>query len=475
MRYQILTNLPKKKYSHTEKEVIDRKAMVGLEVDLLYKGEQFKIKIMEYIGGKIPKFKVEYKNTISEINCSCFMAGQLGRVLGKHSINFKVNIGDEFIDSKRHIIITDREYRKHKQGHDEKWYKYKCDKCGWHEGWIRESCLLSGKGCSCCAGLTVVEDINSIWATDRWMCSLGLSEKDAKTHTKCSCDKVFVICPKCGKQKEMRVATLYKYGLGCTCGDGFSYPERFMMNVLEQLNIEYIFQLTKTTFDWCEDKRYDFYIPSLNTIIETHGMQHYEDCWGKAKDVQENDRIKYELALQNGIKDGDYVVIDCRYSDAEWIKNSILNSKLNELFDLSEIDWIECGKKAQKNLVKEVCDYWNNNRQEWGTTKTLAEVFGLSRDTIVDYLKKGAGLGWCEYDAKEEMIKTGRLNGKSTGKRVAMYDLNRNFIMEEYSTRELARRAFKEMGIKLGQGNISEVCNGKRKHHKGYTFKYIED
>ena len=304
-----------------------------------------------------------------------------------------------------------------------------------------------------------------------------MSEEDAKQHTRSSNKKVTVTCPHCGKTKDIGIYTIYnRKSISCTCGDGIKYPEKFMINVLEQLDIEYIFQLTKTTFDWCEDKRYDFYIPSLNnTIIETHGRQHYEDCtWSKAKDVQENDRIKYELALQNGIKDGDYVVIDCRYSDAEWIKNSILNSKLNELFDLSEIDWIECGKKAQKNLVKEVCEYWNNNRQEWETTKTLAEVFGLSRGVITDYLKKGAGLGWCKYDAKEEMIKTAKLNGKAKGKRVAMYDLDGNFIMEEYSTNELARRFFAETGIRLCGSNIRMVARGERKHYKGYTFKYID-
>ena len=475
---KILTELP----MYTEgrfKGKINRLAMVGMELELLYEGEIYTgVKVLEYIKGSHSRFVVEYNGQTYNIQCGNFIKGKFGGILGVHTKDFKVNLGDvfKFKDYKRDMSITDREYRKDKSGQNRKWYKYTCNKCGWTEGWIVESSLLSGIGCSCCAGKTAVLGINTIWDADRWLCSLGVSEEDAKTHTRSSHEKVTVTCPECGKTKDISIDNIYnRRSISCTCGDGVKYPEKFMTSVLEQLNIEYIFQLTKTTFDWCEDKRYDFYIPSLNTIIETHGMQHYEDCWGKAKDVQENDRIKYELALQNGIKDGDYVVIDCRYSDAEWIKNSILNSKLNELFDLSEIDWIECGKKAQKNLVKEVCEYWNNNRQEWGTTKTLAEVFGLSRDTIVDYLKKGAGLGWCEYDAKEEMIKTGRLNGKSTGKRVAMYDLNRNFIMEEYSTRELARRAFKEMGIKLGQGNISEVCNGKRKHHKGYTFKYIED
>ena len=476
---RILTELPRKEGfgKNKNKKVFDYQAMVGMELELLYEGEIYTgVKILEYIKGSHSRFVVEYNGQTHNIQCGSFMVGNFGGILGLITKDFKVNIGDVFND-KRNMIITDREYKKDKSGRNWKWYKYTCNKCGWTEGWIEESHLLSDIGCSCCANQTAVLGINTIWDTDRWLCSLGVSEEDAKTHTRSSNKKVTVTCPECGKTKDISIAKIYnRKSIGCTCGDGIKYPEKFMTSVLDQLGIEYVFQLTKTTFDWCENKRYDFYIPSLNTIIETHGMQHYEDCWGKAKDVQENDRIKYELALQNGIKDGDYVVIDCRYSDKEWVKNNILSSKLNELFDLEKrINWNKCEEFALKsNKVKEVCEYWND-RQEWETTKALAEIFGLSRNAIIDYLKKGAGLGWCKYDTKREMIKNAKLNNKAKGKRVAMYDLDGNFIMEEYSTGELARRFFAEIGIKLEPKTVSAVCLGKRKQHKGYTFKYIED
>ena len=472
---KILTELPRCSKG------TDYKSMVGMELELLYEGEVYiGVKILEYIKGYNGRFVIEYNGQTHNILCGNFIKGRFGGILGLITKDFKVNIGDVFKDDKRDMVITDREYKEYirKDGNkeDKKWYKYTCNKCGWTEGWIEEGSLLKGQGCSCCAGKTAVLGINTIWDTDRWLCSLGVSEEDAKTHTKSSGKKVIATCPNCGKQKEMRVVTLYKYGLGCICGDGFKYPEKFMISVLEQLGVEYVFQLTKTTFDWCGKYKYDFYIPSLNAIIETHGGQHYEDCtWSKAEDVQENDRIKYELALQNGIKDGDYIVIDCRYSDKEWVKNNILSSKLNELFDLKKrINWNECEEFALKsNTIKEVCEYWSR-KEDWKTTKTLVEIFGLSRDTIIDYLKKGAELGWCEYDAKEEMRKGGLNSGKLIGKRVAMYDLDGNFIAEYPSTKELVEKMLKK-GIKLNFRNISAVCNGKRKMHKGYTFKYIED
>ena len=465
---RILTELPRRG------SLINYQAMVGMELELLYEGSVYKVKVLEYIKGSSPRFVVEYNGQTHNIECGHFIKGHFGGALKLKTKDFKINVGDIFKDDKRDMIITNREHGKDKRGQNWKWYKYTCNKCNWTEGWIMEGHLLKGIGCGCCAGTTAVLGINTIWDTDRWFCDLGVSEEDAKTHVKGSHKKVTVTCPHCGKTKDMRIDKIYSYkSICCSCSDGTSYPEKFMISVLDQLNIEYIFQLAKTTFDWCENKRYDFYIPSLNMIIETHGRQHYEDGWSKkAEDVQENDKIKYELALQNGIKD--YIIIDCRYSNKEWVKNNILSSKLNELFNLEKINWDKCEEFALKsNMVKEVSEYWNN-RQDGETTTTLSEVFELDITTIRNYLKKGAELGWCKYDAKEERRKNGLNNGKLNGKRVAMYK-DGVLIMEECSVTELARRVFKEMGIKLSIGNISAVCSGKLKHHKGYTFKYIED
>lgn len=41
-----------------------------------------------------------------------------------------------------------------------------------------------------------------------------------------------------------------------------------MHSILSQLSIEYISEFNDI---WCENRKYDFYIPSLNTIIEMNG------------------------------------------------------------------------------------------------------------------------------------------------------------------------------------------------------------
>ena len=473
---RILTELPRKGNANR----LDYMKMIGMDLKIEYKDEEYEVKIIEYISAKNPKFIIEYNGEIKEIACGKFTNGQFGGILNKYTSDFKVGIGESFND----ITVIDREYRirdrvKGKKHFKEKqkWYKYRCSKCKYpngdnYEGWIEEHHLLQGGRCNCCSDgfKKAILGINTIWDTDKWMCNFGLSEQDAKTHTKGSEDKVFVICPKCNKKKEIRIYDIYRHkSIGCTCGHGVSYPERFMMNVLEQLNIEYIFQLTKTTFDWCGDNKYDFYIPLTKSVLETHGMQHYK--WTgftrTLKEEQENDRIKYELALQNGIKEEEYVVIDCRYSDKEYIKNNILKSKLNKLFDLSKVDWKKCEEFALDSLVKEVCLKWNK-KSELETVGHLAEYFGLNKQTIIKYLKRGAELDWCIYNPKQGQY------GINKGRRIVMYDLDGNFIMEESSLVKLKERCLKELNISLNTTHISAVCLGKRKTHQKHIFKYID-
>lgn len=212
-------------------------------------------------------------------------------------------------------------------------------------------------------------------------------------------------CGICEHEDWIREDSLLN-GCGCnTCGDGVSYPEKLMESVLTQLGIKYERQYRT---DWSQNKVYDFYLPDYNTIIETHGIQHYEESnRGRSlKEEQKNDKLKEELALKNKIKH--YIIIDCRESNLQYIRLNILDSKLNELLNLNKVDWIKCGKYASGNLVKEVC-----NRYNMGISiKDLTKEFYISKRTITRYLNKGNELGWCKYDGKEEMRRNGKRNAK---------------------------------------------------------------
>ena len=306
--------------------------------------------------------------------------------------------------------------------------------------------------------------LNVIWYKAPWMIDLGVSEKDSKTHTYNSSKKIFVKCPHCGRIKESVPNNIYiKHSIQCPCGDGISYPEKFMESVLIQLNIKYERQY-KT--DWSQTRIYDFYLTDYDTIIETHGKQHYEESSrGRSlKEEQENDKLKEELALKNGIKN--YIIIDCRESELEHIKNNILYSELNKLSDLRNINWVQCEEYALKNKVKEVCDYKKENPEI--STADLAKKFGMNRSTVTKYLKSGAKLGWCGYNTKEEMRRGSKLGAKLNSKLISQFTLDGEFIKTYPSAGEAERQ------IGIDRNNINNCCRGKRKTAGGFIWKFAE-
>lgn len=387
-------------------------------------------------------------------------------------VNFKLEIGQEIKDSKRDLIIVDREIKPRytKEGKfkcNDKWYKYKCLKCG-NEDWIVESSIFTGAGCNTCCfpPIKIVLGFNTIWDKARWMYDLGVSEEDAKKYAPQSNQKIIVKCPNCSREKEMLISNIYRYkSICCSCGDEISYPEKFVINLLDQLNIEYLFQFVS---NWSNNKRYDFYFEynDKKYIIETHGSQHYVlSGFSTPKEEQQNDQYKKELALKNNINY--YIELDCRKSNVEWIRNSIINSELNSIFDLSQIDWLKCEEFALSNMVKEICNYWRQhyeiNNEEISIIH-LCKKFKLNRTTIRKYLDQGTKLGWCNYNTSL-LIKNKRAEILKDGESLGIFS----------SSNELSKKSEELFGVRLSQSKISLVANGKKKQYKGFTFRYVEN
>lgn len=482
MRKVFLDDLPRKGGKLGK---IDWENSAGFKVFFSYDNIEGEVEIIKY-EKKSERLFIIYNGKEFDINSTGFKNCRIGRILGKRTKEFKIKIGQVFKDDKRDLVITGREYRDRVDNKgNNKYYKYTCNVCGWTEGWILEG-NLTGKrkhGCSCCRGFTVVEGINDIPTTAPWMVKYfqgGYNE--AKMYTKSCGKKIKPICPSCKniREKFMTVNDLYmKKSIGCKCGDNISYPEKFMYNILKQLNIKFETQLSKTKFEWCKNKLYDFYLSEYNCIIETHGRQHYERAKGFYKTLeeeQENDRCKERLAKENGIEN--YIVIDCRRSDLEWIKNSILNSKLNEFFDLSKIDWLKCEEFAINfNIVKEVCEYWNH-KEDWETIKDLAKIFNCDPATIDSYLRKGENQGWIKDYQKirnlSNLKKSANAVRKRCAKRVEIFKNNISLGKFE-AIADIVRQSEDLFGVKMSSGKISQVCLGKKPQYKGFTFKYVEE
>lgn len=494
MRKVFLDDLPRWGKSGKGKEgAINWKESVGYKVKFVYDDIEGEIEIVEYL--KKDKLKIKYKNKIHSIVTYFFKKGTLGGALNKITKDFKIEIGERFKDEKRDLIILDREHRlkegrPDKKGRvytkNEKWYKYRCEKCT-YEGWNLEANLDKGIGCSCCYGRTAVLGINTIWDTNRWMCDLGVSEEDAKRYTNNSGKKIEVTCPDCNKNKKIRISDIYKRKtINCVCSnDGFSYPEKFMYSILRQLKVKFETEYSPEYLKRKEAKGFsrkysDFYIPTCNLVIEVDGGLGHNGgkLHGKSnktlEELIETDKWKDEQHLKHGIKT---IRIDCFESNVEYIKNSILNSELSDFFDLSKVNWLKCEEFAIKsNIVKEICEYWNNKSDD-ETTTDLVRLFNSNKTTIIRYLKIGNKFGWCDYfpeiEKKKIAVKNGYRNKQLYSKKVEISNKGISLGVFE-SAGELESISESLFGITLKRRSICSACNGKLKHYKGYTFKYIE-
>jgi len=323
---------------------------IGYKVRFIYDDIEGEVEIVDY---NIKEHKIILKYLAKEkypINTNSFINCKLGVMLGLTN-EFKIEIGDTFKDNKRDITIIDRDYREKtdKKGkiYNIKYYQYRCNKCGFCDdrSWLIESDLLKGNGCKCCctAPKVIVDGINDIPTTAPFMVKFFQGGYDeAKQYTKGSTKKIYPICPDCGrvKNKEIIISSIYKtHSIGCSCSDGYSYPNKITFNMLEQLNINFIPEYSP---DWIKLRKYDFYFEKDNIkyIVELDGMFHYIDNTRNGQTKEESrmiDDYKDDMADRHGIE---MIRIDCRKSEVDFIKNNIKDSILNKLFDLSKIDWI---------------------------------------------------------------------------------------------------------------------------------------
>lgn len=314
----------------------------------------------------------------------------------------------------------------------------------------------------CCIPAKRVNHTNCLWTTHPHIAKLLKNPQRGYELTAGSESKEDFVCNDCGYVlQDKTISNISKRGISCPkCSDGVSYPEKFMFAILEQLNIPFSFQ---KVFSWSDNKKYDFYISSLKCIIEVNGKQHYQYT-GRGRPLeeeQENDRLKEILAKENGIVN--YIVIDCYESKLQYIKDNISNSSMHNLFDIKKINWELCHEKGLKSLVKVACDIWNNGIK---STTNIGEEMKIASNTVCNYLKQGAELGWCDYnsDKARRNVYSERDFHKQT---IVQLSMNNEYIKEWESIKEATET--------LCTNNISNVCNGKRKTAGGYKWMYKDD
>ena len=393
-------------------------------------------------------------------------------------INFKYKVGENIVDEKRNIKIINRysediEITKNGEVHNyrPKYYDCYCNKCGYINKHVSEQSLYYQKsGCSCCAHNITVPGFNDIPTTDPWMIPYFQGGYDeAKLYTAYSSKKVIMICPYCGKTKRVAISKLkLRKTISCSCGDGFSYPEKFFLGLLNQVGIDYEFQ---KTFDWCifynfyKNKevtgRYDFYIKSLKLIIEVDGAWHKKDNTMSGQSKEESifiDNEKDKIASINGIN---VIRIDCSVSSKDYIVNSLKRSMLNKYLDLSAIDYEECNVYAMSNLRNRIINEYKNNNIL--TATDLSKKYKISISTICKWLKYEG------IDPKARANELLRVNNMHTGKPVRISEDGINYKIYK-SVVSLVKNFEKDFGC---NGHYGSICRCIR-NNKPYKGKIIE-
>lgn len=472
-KYIVTDSLPR------QSRGVDWENCSGMKVPFKYMDVEGEFEIIKY-----DKFKkciyFKYNNIELNSNITAFLNCSLGVKLGLisrcDSINFKYEVGEKINRDKYYFTILDRKVtiNKRKDGYNSytKMYKRQCSCCK-NVKWLNESNLKRGGCSSCNQFLNSVNETNSIIINAPWMIKYFQGGyEEAKNYSVHSNKKITPICPDCGRVKngKSRIGDIYKnHSIGCSCSDKISYPEKLMCNILEQLGVDFEWQLSKSSFDWCGDYRYDFYDKNLNMIIETHGAQHGKiNGWKITLEEQINiDKNKKILALKNNINT--YIELDCFESDLDYIKKSILDSYLPKIYDLSTINWYEADKFALGNFTKLICEYFEINKDVL-LMKEIAKNLNISTTTLVSYVKKGNKYKWCNYDPKYMHKINNKKRKYKNCKYVYFKELNQVFL----SARQISDFSELLVGTKLKSNKIQLVCSGVYENHIGFHFSYIE-
>lgn len=346
--------------------------------------------------------------------------------------------------------------------------KYHCTVCG-YVGAMRKHHFNAGTGCRVCNGKEVLRGYNDVATTRPDLVKYFKNKDDAFRITARSGQKVTTKCPVCGLERQSRMSDLSKRGHRCPiCYGGFSIPNRYMSAVLSSIGMDFV---PEKTFLWSGRFRYDFYLPDIETIVEMHGNQHYNDRagWSKLSRVRELDKQKMSLAAEHGILH--YFTIPADKSDVEYLRESVIMSGLLERIGIlpQDVDWTAVNNLTMAGVPQRCLDLWQAGTRD---VKTIARIVKISTDSVSLYLKEYASFGLCDYSVYDQ---------KKIGLELAHEHKKRPVICQ--TTGEMfdsIRAASKQCGIseRALQNHLKGRCQSSGKDANGCKLKwkyYIEE
>lgn len=390
MRIIDLEKLPK--YNYRGNLVTDWSNSIGVKLHFIYQDIQDEFVIVGYNKEK-RTLSVNYKDGLFEIQTSNILKHAIGSLFGKCGsklTDYKYEV--EKIYHGKEIIARNRIKKK---GVVSKIYTYKCIFDG-YIGTQTESHIDKHK-CPVCSGNVILPHINGLQVKYPDIYEMIVDEnKEILAQN----DKAHWRCAQCNNINFTKVVNLIhnRPSFPCIfCGDGISFPEKILYNTMRYISDSFTSQ---ATFEWSQGRKYDVFDKDI--FIEIHGLQHYERtfeiCGGRTlEEEQENDRLKKELAVTNYRNIKDYIVIDARISDIEFIKENILNSNLKEYYDLSTIDWDDVYRNSLKSLVVQAAMFVNDKM----SIKEISKAMKLNDSTVRRYIKRAVDLKLCSYNFRK--------------------------------------------------------------------------
>ena len=267
------------------------------------------------------------------------------------------------------------------------------------------SCNNFSKGCKCCyCGKNKTHWKDSLAYNYPKVAKMIAIKENNLTFENCyniapfSSKKFYFKCNECENisSKPLKLNNITRQGYSCEfCSDGVSIPNKFMNNLLTQLNVDFKHEYSPCYFK--NSKRIDFLLIYYNIIIEMDG--------GYGNHTREYDYWRDFLNM----KYGGYKTIridlkdDNRYKKDtfNYIKEQIVDSELSNIFNLDNINWELAWEESQNSLCVKTWKLWNSGIHD---VSKLSLIIGVNRGTIRIYLKRGSECNKCNY-TKEESIK----------------------------------------------------------------------
>lgn len=299
-----------------------------------------------------------------------------------------------------------------------------CSVCG--QSWLgTPSAIFRGvRKCPVCTNQKIVAGYNDLWTTRPDVACLLQNPEDGYKYSFGSGKKVVFKCPDCGSlSKPLQLCLVTKHGFSChNCGDGISIPNKFMSNLLKYF-LQDDYEREKI-FEWCKfpiNGRptygiYDFYFKYQDKeyIVEMDGGLGHGNEFNytpinrirtKSEDV-ERDRQKDMAAKQHGVE---VIRVDAKSSELDYLREQVLNSRLNDIFDLNRVNFDTIYEECLTSRMIQVIHAFNGGIHN---TKQLAKRFKISLPTVITYLKRGQKIGICTYNPIESFTEEMKKRGK---------------------------------------------------------------